>query len=500
MLVRVALPAERVDLRVGDLIENLIRILFVVGVLVAIAGCGGDVTPEATTATTSPPGSAPDPAPLPPVAEPAPAQACTGSDVLCVDSEAAADEADGSATRPYASVTAALAGAEPGAVIQVAAGDYAESLLLESVSGLRLVGGFPAGGDFSSRDPAANETVLRGDDESAVVNVTASDDILIEGFRITGGGGFFDGYETAGGGVFIDQESTDVSVVANRIDGNAVDRGPEPEYSEGGGIASYGTGVEIVGNVVEGNRAGRGAGVATRGGVVDGNTVADNFAVGDHGGGIYATGELTISRNHVSGNSIGTEPGYGWGGGIIVFGTEGEATLQGNVVTGNLAVTYGSGVFIDEGARATLRGELYYANECSEEGGAGLFVDSGGPSATMADVIHVTIAEHDCPDAAQGGNAVYVGRSDAGDPMPVVTITNSILWGNAGTDLLVVDADVTVTYTLSEEGIDGEGNLSDDPLFADTGAGDFGLRPSSPAQGAGDPAAGGADLGHTGAG
>ena len=116
----------------------------------------------------------------------------------------------------------------------------------------------------------------------------------------------------------------------------------------------------------------------------------------------------------------------------------------------------------------------------------------------MADVIHVTIAEHDCPEAAQGGNAVYVGRSDADAPMPVVTITNSILWGNAGTDLLVVDADVTVTYTLSEEGIDGEGNLSDDPRFTDASTGDFSLGPSSPAPGAGDPATGGADLGYTG--
>ena len=382
----------------------------------------------------------------------------------------------------------------PGAVIQVAGGEYEESIAIESLTGLRIVGGFVPSRDFSSRDPEVNETILRGAPEHAVVSIAASTDILIEGFRITGGGGFFDGYKVAGGGVFIDEESAVVTIVANRVYGNAVDRGPEPERAEGGGIASYGADVKIIGNVVEANRGGRGAGIASEGGVIDSNVVVDNVAVGDHGGGIAATGQITIMRNRVEGNSVGTVLGYGYGGGIFVFGSEGRGVLQGNVVTGNVAVSYGSGVFIDDGAHASLFGELYFANKCTKEGAVGLFIDSGGPTSTVVSVDNSTITEHDCADSAQGGNAVYVNRSDD-DPAPVVTITNSILWSNGGSDLLNVASDVTVTWTLSEDDLDGDGNTSSDPQFTDPLSGDFRLGPASPARGARED---GGDLGYTG--
>jgi hypothetical protein len=412
-----------------------------------------------------------------------------------VDAAAGRSAPDGSPEQPFPTLTAALEVAVSGSVIQVAAGEYSESLLLDSVSDLRLVGGFPSGGDFSSRDPEAHETIVRGDAQNAVVRVTASSSIHIEGFRLTGGGGFHDGYGVEGGGVFIDQESSGVSIVANRINGNSIDRGENPAETRGGGISSRGSDVKITGNVIHDNRGGRGAGIAAVGTtLIDGNTVVDNYGVGDHGGGMWLAGELTVTRNHVEGNIIGVDIGYGWGGGIIVFNEGSVAALRGNVVTDNLAPSYGSGVFIDDGARASLVGELYYANQCSSEGGAGLFVDSGGPSATVVDVDHVTIADHDCPEASQGGNAIYAGR-DPGDPRPVVTVSNSILFGNGGSDVLNVDAEITITATLTEDGIDGEGNITGDPLFTDPASGDFSLRSSSPALGAG---AEGTDLGYTG--
>jgi hypothetical protein len=475
-----------------------------------VVGCGGgdetaavgstSTAVESTTAdaTVGVTGPRPEAAQLPPLLEPAPALECTGSTVLCVDATAGGSAPSGAAEQLFTTVTAAVAVAGPGAVIQVAAGEYEESLQLDSVSDLRLVGGFPSGGDFSSRDPEANETVLRGDAENAVINITASTKIHVEGFRLTGGGGYDDGYGIEGGGVFINNESSEISIIANRIDGNAIDHGSDPSETRGGGISSTGTDVEIIGNVIQDNRGGRGAGIAAVGTttLIDGNTVVDNYGVGDHGGGMWLAGELTVTRNHVEGNIIGVDIGYGWGGGIIVFNEGSVATLRGNVVTGNLAPSYGSGVFIDDGARAALVGELYYANQCSYEGGAGLFVDSGGPTATVADLDHVTIAEHDCPEASQGGNAIYASRNP-GDPRPIVTVSNSILYGNAGSDVLSLDAEIRITSTLTEEeGIEGDGNITGDPMFTEPAAGDFTLRSSSPAIGAGTD---GIDLGHTGA-
>ena len=82
----------------------------------------------------------------------------------------------------------ALDAACAGSVIQVAAGTYTESVALAGVQGLNLIGGFAVGGDFSARDPQANETVLQGTSETSVVSITASTGIHVEGFRLTGGG------------------------------------------------------------------------------------------------------------------------------------------------------------------------------------------------------------------------------------------------------------------------------------------------------------------------
>jgi hypothetical protein len=299
--------------------------------------------------------------------------------------------------------------------------------------------------------------------------------------------------------VFADETSKDVSIVANRIDGNAIDHGKDPGVTRGGGVATFSTGTtKIVANVIEGNRAGRGGAIAsgTDDGeiIVDRNTVRGNTGVGDHGGGIYLNGRVTVTGNRVEGNRV--EFGYGWGGGILVYGDDSSAALRGNVVTGNSAPSAGSGVFIDDGADAILANELYYDNKCAADGGDGLFVDSGGKGATVVQVINSTIAQHDCRKTSLGGNAILAEISEATAPVTVVTLTGCILWGNAGEDVHSAGAAVKIANSIVEEplgddkGVTADGARSEDPLFIDPAGGDFGLRGASPAAGLGHTAEG----------
>jgi hypothetical protein len=446
-------------------------------------------TPDPTDPDSADSTSAPqidvEVAPLPPLPAPTEAQPCDGTTVLCVDSVAATD-GDGTAGRPFTTITAALTAAGSGATVQVAAGTYAEPVAFAGASDMTLIGGFTAGGDFSARDAATNETVLQGTDDTSVVSITGSQGIRIEGFRLTGGGGSTDSYNWYGGGVHVDYESSDVSIVGNRIDSNAVDRGDDPGATVGGGIATFGSNVSIIGNVIENNRAGRGSGISAQGAstIIQGNVVNHNVSVGDHGGGIYVFGDVRVLDNHIEGNTVGEQLGYGWGGGIIVYGDETSATLQGNVITDNLAAAAGSGVFIDEGADATLIDELYYANRCPLDGGTEMLVDSGGQTTTVADLVNVTMAETDCPDAGNGA-ALLVEISVADHPPCEVTVTKSIFWGNQGDDVKSLGCNLTITDSVLEQAFDGQGIINANPMFVDAANGDFSLDPASPALGLG---------------
>lgn len=445
--------------------------------------------PTPTTQPATPPGATPPATPMPVAAD------------LFVDDDNATGVEDGSARRPFRTVQQAIDAVSGGDVIAVAGGTYAQALLVQNKT-VQLYGGYiggtaadyasGAGGNFGDRNPIANVANLQGNFQDSVVTLIESGSTILDGFRITRGA------RTAtllplclGGGVYVD--GGEPSISNNTIEGNSTC--PDAENGEelrGGGIYSTGANISIQGNVIRDNVSGRGAAIAINGGdevVIRRNTIQNNIGRGDHGGGVYVfSPNAQITHNLIAGNEIGRELGYGWGGGMAVFNEGGMFRLSYNVFTANFAPSLGSAILVDNGARAEMDHELFYANQCGVSSGvpggvSTVFVDGDGSgigsSLTMS---NSTIAGHDC-DPPVAGNAVTVQEfSD-------VTIRNSIFWGNGGDDVEVDGTSkINIAYTLSEEVLSGMGNLSTDPLFANLAGADFHVRSSA---GRWDPAANG---------
>lgn len=403
---------------------------------------------------------------------------------LYVDDDNTTGVENGDTQSPYNTLQEAIAAAVDGKTIAVAAGTYAENIRVQDKT-LHLFGGYMGasaadyaagnGGNFSVRNQAANVSHIQGDGADSVVTLLNAGASTIDGFRITGGTRSLEPeFGILGGGLYVSGGSPTIS---NNLIENNDTRPPTPGDSEpvGGGIFAGDADIFILNNIIRNNTSGRGGGIGINGGsvVIRGNTVQNNMGVSDHGGGLYiAAPQVEVSDNLIRGNEIGRELGYGWGGGIIVFGADSRALLSFNIITENYAPSVGSGVFIDDGARATLDHELIYNNACPDggtTGGVGVYVDGYDQAGSQATLIHTTVAGHAC--TTMGGNGLYV---EAGSE---VTIQNSIFWGNGGDDFFVdATSRITATYTLAQEALAGEGNLSVDPLFADPGQHDYHLQ------------------------
>ncbi|MFA5293189.1 MAG: M12 family metallo-peptidase [Phycisphaerae bacterium] len=220
----------------------------------------------------------------------------------------------------------------------------------------------------------------------------------------------------------------------------------------------------------------------------DSNSILAGFTITggntELGGGIYIDGASPIiEKNIITGNSSNTE-----GGGIYCQG--GSATIRYNKISDNYSVFIGGVSF--ESSFAVLQNNLIVGNSADYD--SGIACVEGQPK-----IINNTIS---------GNAAVYVDDSSglviASSSLSPI-ISNNIIAFNYGAPGVAdfggfdpnyfsyndvnghPNGDYVSLYLLTPNQTGVNGNISEDPLFADTDANDYHLLPESLLIDAGDP-------------
>jgi len=222
----------------------------------------------------------------------------------------------------------------------------------------------------------------------------------------------------------------------------------------------------------------------------DANTVLDGLAItggysNQHAGAIYCNASSPAIRNCV----ISASHSVRNGGAIYCYGNS-TPIITGCTITGNYAGWSGGGIWLEDYSNAKITNCTITDNECE---GGGVAIDSYNSNPTIANctiagnrgywsgaitseddsnsiVINCTIADN-IASSGPGGLECYYGNA---------VVINSILWNNTDEQILEDGGSATVTYSDIQvaDGNDwpGEGNINDDPLFANTELGDYHLK------------------------
>jgi len=375
---------------------------------------------------------------------------------------------------------------------------------------LQVLGGYVAG--CGSRDLSPENTTLTATGETTLsfsaysftdddLIPTPGADLLLEGFTVAGGTS-----EVGGGGINV---TTGGSAVLRQVwmQGNSTqglgggasiiaDAGVEVSNSRfsdnvaysGGGLTAKSTGpLLLVLNLFQRNSASSVAGGAelqSDGDVIlRDNSFLDNTDEGTEliGGGAYIVAlNVTLTRNHFSGNNAGglwldatsatiTEnafdgnSGFWFGGGAVVGTSGGPAKITGNSFTNNAGSSYAGGIFVTStGGDLNFTRNQVSNNSGSLVGGAVIAVLDGNVvvasnffSDNKGDEVGGVFAEEDSETTSStskiGNNSFIRNEGDSCGGMEVdlykgnsAEIYNNLFWDNVGvrTDDLCIENDL----------------------------------------------------------
>jgi predicted outer membrane repeat protein len=321
------------------------------------------------------------------------------------------------------------------------------------------------------------------------------------------------GYGPAGGGMLVRFGSA-AEFVECTFEGNSSHNPLFPAGASAGGLScssesSMLTDCEFTGNTASGGVGGCAVRAATLTRCTVSGNRAGSLGVEGRGGGIAASGGLTLRECRVSENQA-----TGLGGGVSAQTEFGVVDIADCAFVGNTGLG-GGGLYIQKGIRQTGDGDVVSrVTRCSFDGNsaglgggiyvlyeAGVTIESsvltrnsavlgGGicfrDSTLSARVVSSTLVGN---SASEGGNGVSLIDTC------IVSIENVIIAFGAGAGAAFCDdegsfATVACTDIVGNEGGDWTGCISDqfgingnfsaDPLFCNVGAGDYTLAETSP--------------------
>ena len=113
---------------------------------------------------------------------------------------------------------------------------------------------------------------------------------------------------------------------------------------------------------------------------------------------------------------------------------------------------------------------MLIAGNSSQSYGGGVFADSY----SNAQILNSTITNNISHYTASNGSGIFPADYAS------LIVSNSIVWGNRGTDIYTTFG-TQVTYSILGSANAGVGNVVANPLFSDTAAGNYRVKAGSPA-------------------
>jgi len=196
------------------------------------------------------------------------------------------------------------------------------------------------------------------------------------------------------------------------------------------------------------------------------NCVIINNNGGYIGGGLWVTAGTnnSVLNCTITGNVANGAAGYGWGGGVGMFGF---GVIKDCSIAENVALNKGGGIYVggDSGTNTMIINCLVARNQSTTNVGGGIWLTNGNVESCTIVSNYAKIA----------GGGLYLDGSGNG--------TNDIVYFNTApnaANFTNTAGNIGLNYCCVIPAVAGTGNITNNPVLKDLAGGDYRLRITSP--------------------